>query len=121
MEVLSEAIQFVKMKEVEETTKYCLSRMSLEDRSQLLNKYLKKIEIIRNLPACAKCKHFSRVEDEEKLNLAEAELIMAELANRKAKEHNLSPKGGSTMWSRSSPRQGPRRELVDADFEEGGA
>lgn len=57
-----------------------LDTMSLEDRSRLLEKNAKKVNVFRNLPAAARERYLEKLSEEDRLELTQAEILMVTIA-----------------------------------------
>jgi len=63
-----------------------LDAMSPEERGQLLDKNVKKVDIFRKLPPDARKRHLEKLSDEEKLELTKSEILMITIMQHQAQQ-----------------------------------
>eukprot|EP00929_Paragymnodinium_shiwhaense_P121473 TRINITY_DN93716_c0_g1_i1.p1 TRINITY_DN93716_c0_g1~~TRINITY_DN93716_c0_g1_i1.p1 ORF type:complete len:314 (-),score=96.49 TRINITY_DN93716_c0_g1_i1:97-1038(-) len=76
----------VKEKLLEMQAKDALSAMTLEQRTKLLEKNAKKVNVFRGLPDEARIRYLAKLTDNEKIELAQAEMLMATLVQNHQEE-----------------------------------
>jgi len=79
----------VKGKLLELQAKEELDAMSFEERTRLLERNAKKVNVFRGLPPDGRKRYLERLADEDKLELAKSEILMMTLVQ--SQQQNLAP------------------------------
>lgn len=69
----------VRNKMLAEQAKEELDKMSLDERAALLERQAKKVNVIRGLPDAARVRYLERLPEQEKLEIAQADILMITL------------------------------------------
>ena len=56
-----------------------LREMSPDDRAKMLEKWAKKVNVVRGLPPEGRVRYLERLSDEERIELSKSEMLMAQL------------------------------------------
>lgn len=80
----------VKNKLIEMQAKEELDDMSFDDRSVLLEKNALKVNVVRKLPAEVRMKHLEKLSDQEKLELAQCEILMSTLVQSQGWQERMA-------------------------------
>jgi len=80
----------VKFKLIEYQAKEELDKMSLDERSELLEKHAKKVNIVRKLPFEARKRYLVKVAEQEMLELAQCEILMNTLVQSQGWQERMA-------------------------------